>query len=93
VGRHHKDNEDLQLLIREGDILLKQSDAPGPLTILDSDASEQDILVAAALTARYTKAGTSGDKVAILVIKFEESEDVLKVQPMSLMDVEEYRVG
>ena len=93
VGRHHKDNEDLKLLIREGDILLKQSDAPGPLTILDPDASEQDILAAAALTARYTKTGTSGDKVPILVIKSEVDEAVLEVQPMSLMDVEEYRVG
>ena len=93
VGRHHKDNEDLKPLIREGDILLKQSDAPGPLTILDPDASEQDILAAAALTARYTKTGTSGDKVPILVIKSEVDEAVLEVQPMSLMDVEEYRVG
>ncbi len=93
VGRHHKDNEDLQLLTREGDILLKQSDAPGPLTILDPNAPEQDVLAAAALTARYTKAGTSGDKVLILVIKPGEDDNVLEVQPMNLMDVEEYRVG
>jgi tRNA U34 2-thiouridine synthase MnmA/TrmU len=93
VGRHHKDNEDLQLLIREEDIVLKQSDAPGPLTILDGNASEQDILVASALTARYTKAGISGDRVSILVIKPGGDEAVLDVQPMSLMDVEEYRVG
>jgi hypothetical protein len=90
VGRHHQDNEDLQLLIRDGDILLKLSDAPGPLSVLDGNASEPDILVAAALTARYTKAGTSGNKVPILVIKPGDVEDVLKVQPMSLMDVEEY---
>ncbi|MDF1525809.1 MAG: thiamine biosynthesis protein [bacterium] len=93
VGRHHKDNEDLKPLIRAGDIQLKQSDAPGPLTILDPNASEQDILAAAALTARYTKAGTSGDKVSILVIRSEVDEAVMEVQPMSLMDVEEYRVG
>ena len=93
VGRHHKDNEDLQLLIREGDILLKQSDAPGPLAVLDGDASEPDILVAAALTARYTKAGAAGDSISILVTKPDSSEVVLNVQPMSLMDVEEYRVG
>ncbi len=93
VGRHHQDNEDLQLLIREADIVMKQSDAPGPLTVLDGNASEADILLAAALTARYTKAGTSGSKVSILVIKSGGDEDVLEVEPMSLMDVEEYRVG
>ena len=80
-------------MIREGDILLKQSEAPGPLTILDSDASEPDILAAAALTARYTKTGTSGNMVSIVVIRSDEDEDVMVVQPMSLMDVEEYRVG
>jgi len=93
VGRHHSDNEDLKLLIREGDILLKQSDAPGPLTVLDGSAPEQDILIAAALTARYTKAGTSGEEVSIQVIKSAGDEDLLEVQPMSLMDVEKYRVG
>jgi hypothetical protein len=74
-------------------MLLKQSDAPGPLTILNGGASEQDIMVAAALTARYTKAGAAGDSVSILVTKPDSSEVVLNVQPMSLMDVEEYRVG
>lgn len=93
VGRHHKDNEDLELLIREGDILLKQSDAPGPLTLLDPNASEKEILVAAALTARYTKTGAAGDKVLILVIKSGGDEDILEVQPTSLQDVEGYRVG
>lgn len=93
VGRYHQDNEDLKLLIREGDILLKQSDAPGPLAILDPNATMQDVLTAAALTARYTKAGASGDKVFILVIKPGDDEEVLEVQPMSLMDVEDYRVG
>jgi hypothetical protein len=50
-------------------------------------------MVAAALTARYTKAGAAGDSVSILVTKPDSSEVVLNVQPMSLMDVEEYRVG
>jgi tRNA-specific 2-thiouridylase len=93
VGRHHQDNEDMKPLIREGDILLKQNDAPGPLTVLDPDASEEDIAAAAALTARYTKMGASGAKVPILVIKSEGEEVFLEVGPMSLMDVEEYRVG
>lgn len=93
VGRHHQDNEDLQKLIREEDILLKQRDAPGPLTILDPGASEGDILAAAALTARYTKAGASGNRVFILVIRPGGDESVLEVDPMSLLDVEEYRVG
>jgi len=93
VGRHHKDNEELLLLAGEGDILLKQSDAPGPLTVLDKGASEPDIMIAAALTARYTKSGTAGDRVSIVVIGTGGEEKILEVQPMSLMDVEEYRVG
>lgn len=93
VGRHHQDNEDLKLLVQNSDILMKQSDAPGPLTILDGNASESDIACAASLTARYTKAGTSGMKVLILTIKPGCHEDVVEVSPMSLLDVEEYRVG
>jgi tRNA-specific 2-thiouridylase len=93
VGRHHKDNEDLQVLIREGDILLKQSDAPGPFTVLDGSATENDIQLAAALTARYTKTGASGETVFILVIRPGDEGEAMEVKPMSLMDIEEYRVG
>lgn len=93
VGRHHQDNEDLQKLVREEDILLKQKDAPGPLTILDGDASQEDVLTAAALAARYTKAGASGNTVSMLVTRPGGDQDVLEVQPMNLLDVEEYRVG
>jgi len=93
VGRHHQDNEDLQLLMGQGDILLKQHDAPGPLTVLDGNASERDIRLASELTARYTKAGASGDSVSIIVLKPGGDEDLLEVNPMSLVDVEGYRVG
>jgi len=93
VGRHHQDNEELQLLVGNGDIVLKQSDAPGPLTVLDGNASEKDLRIASALTARYTKAGASGEKVSIIVLKPGGDEDVLEVKPMSLADVERYRVG
>jgi len=93
VGRHHRDNEDLQSLVREGDIVLKQYEAPGPLTVLDGGATEPDLLRAASITARYTKSGSSGESVSIQVTRYGVDEDVLKVQPMSLMEIEEYRVG
>lgn len=93
VGRHHQDNEKLKLLTLDNDIVLKQSDAPGPLTILDGHASQQDIETAASITARYTKAGTSGLKVPILVVKPGGHEEVMEVAPMSLVEVEDYRVG
>lgn len=93
VGRHHQDNEDLKLLVQDDDILMKLNDAPGPLTIVDGHASRQDIEEAACLTARYTKAGAAGGKVPILVTKPEGHEEVMEVSPMSLMDIEEYRVG
>ena len=93
VGRHHQDNEDLQKLIREGDILLKQKDAPGPLTVLDGDASEEDVLAAAAITARYTKAGASGNNIVMLVTRSGSDENVVEVRPMGLLEIEEYRVG
>ena len=93
VGRNHRDNEELKPLIRDADILLKQHDAPGPLTVLDGDASEEDILSAAALTARYTKTGAKGERVSIVVIRPEGKEELLQTQPMSLLDIEEYRLG
>jgi tRNA-specific 2-thiouridylase len=93
VGRHHQENEELQKLIRNEDIVLKQSGAPGPLTILDGGASKQDILSAAAITARYTKTGAAGNRVSILIIRPGDNEEVVDVQPMKLLDIENYRVG
>ena len=93
VGRHHQDNEELKLLAREGDILLKQSDGPGPFTVLDGSAPDEDILSAARLTARYTKPGAAGKQVSIAVVKPGGEEDIMIVEPMTLMDIEEYRVG
>jgi len=92
VGRHHQDNEELKELVREGDILLKQNDAPGPLTLLDGSASRADILTAAALTARYTKSGAAGNSVSVMIIK-PGGEEVVKVEAMNLIDIESYRVG
>ncbi len=93
VGRHHQENEELEKLIHDDDIVLKQSGAPGPLTVLDNRATEQDILSAAALTARYTKTGAAGNMVKILIIRPGANEEVVDVQPMKLLDIEDYRVG
>ncbi|MGD8352646.1 MAG: hypothetical protein PVJ01_00660 [Pseudomonadota bacterium] len=93
IGRHHQDNENLKLLAKESDILIKQNDAPGPLTVLDGDASDEDIESAASLTARYTKTGARGAAVLISVIKPDGAEILLEVGPMNLLDLEDYRVG
>jgi tRNA U34 2-thiouridine synthase MnmA/TrmU len=56
VGRNELDNKKIQTFARTGDILLELTEMTGPLTLLRGVANEAKIRVAAALTARYSKA-------------------------------------
>ena len=56
VGREEADNVLLEQMAREGDVLLVLDDVPGPSTLLRGDASEEHLALAAALTARFSKA-------------------------------------
>jgi len=66
VGRDEQENERLAALSRGDDTLLELVDVPGPLTVVRGPADEQEIRLAAAITARYSRArGRETARVAI----------------------------
>jgi len=56
VGRNEEENQRIKTFAREDDGLLKVVHYPGPLTLMRGEAEEDLVEVAAALTARYSKA-------------------------------------
>jgi tRNA-specific 2-thiouridylase len=56
VGRQEEENQKIQTFAQGGDILLKVSNFPGPLSLLRGKLDEGDIEKAAAITAHYSKA-------------------------------------
>jgi tRNA U34 2-thiouridine synthase MnmA/TrmU len=93
VGRNHQDNESLQELVGAEDLILRNHQTPGPLTLLEAGASREDVEMAAALTARYGKVADKDRKFSIKVEGPGEKERHLEVLAMDQRDVEKYRVG
>ncbi|MFW5775096.1 MAG: tRNA 4-thiouridine(8) synthase ThiI [Chitinivibrionales bacterium] len=56
VGRNHQENETMDTLVRKHDIRFQMADMEGPLGIANGDASPDEIRMAAAVVARYSKA-------------------------------------
>jgi len=56
VGRDELDNEHLGEMAVEGDVLLELACITGPLTLLRGDASDANLGIAGALTARFSRA-------------------------------------
>ncbi len=56
VGRDELDNEHLDEMAVEGDALLELSGVTGPLTLLRGEASDANLEIAGALTARFSRA-------------------------------------
>jgi tRNA-specific 2-thiouridylase len=93
VGRDHQENEKLQYLVREGDLILRNHELPGPLTLLEAGATPQDTELAAALTVRYGKGSSGDDPVSVRIEGPDGEERVVEVYPMARKELEDYRVG
>ncbi|MFP4415701.1 MAG: 7-cyano-7-deazaguanine synthase [Chitinispirillaceae bacterium] len=79
VGRDHRENEIMDKLVRTSDFRFQMADIEGPLGIANGDAAEQDIQIAAAVVARYSKARNS--KVARVQIRHSDINSVVEVTP------------
>jgi tRNA U34 2-thiouridine synthase MnmA/TrmU len=66
VGRNREENERLRELFREGDFLLQAYSHKGPDAILRGNASEEDIIMAGRIVARYSDLG-EGEKLVVKV--------------------------
>ena len=63
VGRNEGENRRLQILARRGDFLFEVRGCGSPVTLLRGEASQEEIHLAAAITARYSDA--EGDEVEV----------------------------
>jgi len=66
VGRNEEENARLCSLSDEQDSLIEVVDFPGPLTVVRGPAGQDELLLSAAITARYSKAGHL-DRVKVAV--------------------------
>ena len=56
IGRHKEENERILELAREGDIIMKVADYPGPIALIPGGAPKASMEVAASLCVRYSDA-------------------------------------
>jgi len=91
VGRHHADNEILAGLVGSGDFSMKVNDYPGPLALVEGSATDEDLELAASITARYSKA-VKHDQVKVTVRGPGDSDETITVAPADDNAVEGYRI-
>ncbi len=89
VGRNEEDNTRIESLSKEGDILLSLVDMPGPLTLIRGKITEEKILLAARITARYGKTHLFPSvKVFVKEAKNDVPARTVEVTPMSQEEVD-----
>jgi tRNA U34 2-thiouridine synthase MnmA/TrmU len=92
VGRHLEDNEAMEQLAREGDTIIKADAFPGPLSILESGATDREVEQAASITVRYGKA--AGEKEAVVSASTMGGDSChLTARAMAAEELEKWRIG
>lgn len=89
VGRHELENDYLESEWG-GNINLTTLDHPGPVTVVIGDPSEEEILQAAAITARYS----DGKRENLVRVSITNGEDVreIEVAPATDDDLDKWRI-
>ena len=100
VGRHLRPRENFKMIIsrEEGEnnflmgyknryIPLRTTDHPGPLVMIDGEASEEDLALAGRILARFGK-GKSAEEVTVEIAKPKQEPYEIKVAPMPASQVE-----
>ena len=101
VGRHIRPRPHFKLIIgrEEGEnnylqgyakmfTSLKPTSHPGPLVLLDGVANDEDLLLAARITARFSQ-GKSADKVVVETRRDNGEEKIFEVQPLQASELNE----
>jgi len=73
VGRRKEENERILELVREGDVIIRVMDYPGPIALIPRGAPESSIEIAASLCVRYSDA-PNDRPIGVLVGKDGEEE-------------------
>lgn len=93
VGRNEDDNIRIETLSREDDFLLILVDTPGPLALLRGESTDENIEIAARLTARYGKSQLLPSvKVSVRQAREGSPVRVLKVTPISQEDIDKLMI-
>ena len=74
VGRNEEENQKIKTFSQDGDILLKTSHYPGPLSLLRGETDGVEIERAASITVRYSKAKEM-EKVEVTWKRVKEDDD------------------
>jgi len=85
VGREDGENKFMQGY-KNSFISLKTIGVPGPLTLLDGVATDEDLKVAAQITARYSQ-GKNAESVTIEARRTNGDTTTLEVKPMAAEEV------
>jgi len=101
VGRHIRPRPHFKLIVgrEEGEnnflqgyakifTTLKTSSHPGPLVLLDGVANDDDLLLAAKITARFSQ-GKSAEKVTVETRRNNGEEKVFEVAPLPPSELKE----
>ncbi len=86
VGRNRTDNEIIRNLRKPGDVLLQVPNVGSPLALVRDPRSSEDIRLAGALCARYTRRHGEAR-----VMVETESGETLEVTPLKPEEVERFR--
>ncbi len=100
VGRHLRPRDNFKMIVsrEEGEnhflqgyrnryISMRTTDFPGPLVLIDGEASEEDLILAGRITARFGK-GKSADEVTVEIREMDGASREIKVAPISPSDIE-----
>ncbi len=99
VGRHVRPNDRFKMIIgrEEGENrflsgyrkqfpTLRTNEVAGPLVLLDGEPNDEDIQLAARITARFSQ-GKTADEVDVLVTSLDGHEHHLLVKPMEAAEI------
>jgi len=93
VGRNEEENQKIRTFAQKGDVLLKLSSLPGPLSLLRGNAKPDEIEKAAAITVRYSKGKGKRQVEVSWKIMGEEESHPLFVSSLSEEEIEKYMIG
>jgi tRNA-uridine 2-sulfurtransferase len=94
VGRHIRPKPNYKLIVsreegenkflngyRKAFTYIETESCGGPLTLIDGDASDEDIETAARIVARFSQ-GKNADSVTVKITRTDGAETIMDVAPM-----------
>ncbi len=91
VGRNKADNEQILSFASSDDVLMKVDGVGSPVTIITGTPTEDDIMVAASMTARYSDAKRQ-PRVKVTIFSLNGKRGTVETIPIEDSLLEKYRI-